>query len=251
MTRPENCLYRGVVTHRRLQPVQHHLAYNVACIFLDVDRIAETARGLWLFSYNRWNIFSIRDRGFGPRDGTPVATHLWSIVQQTPGADNVVRRIFMLAYPNIMGFGFNPLTTYYGLDDDGQIRLAVYEVRNTFGGMHHYVTPLFAPGEPCHSLADKAFLVSPFNRVEGHYGLTASRPGETLGLGVSLTTQDGPIMKAYFAAKRRPLTDGELLKIFIALPFMTIKVVAGIHWEALKLWVKGMRLPAPRVGQGK
>ena len=89
------------------------------------------------------------------------------------------------------------------------------------------------------------FRVSPFNGVDGQYGLRASAPGETIAVGVALTTADGPMLKAYFSGKRVPLTDTNLLRVFFTLPLMTIKVVAGIHWEALKLWLKGLKLNHP------
>lgn len=245
MTLPETCLYVGTIMHRRLAPVQHQLAYKVACLFMDVDQIEETTKSLRLLSYNRWNLFAISDKGLS--DGQPLAAALWQQVAATPSASGLIAKIYVLCYPAVLGYVFNPLTTYYCLDAEGHIRLMIYEVHNTFGGRHRYVTKVFAVGECCHTTADKALLVSPFNRVEGYYGLTTSAPGEKLGLGVNLTTEEGPIMKAYFAAERRPLNDWQLLKIFIVLPLMTFKVMAAIHWEALKLWGKGL----PLIGLGK
>ena len=245
MSLPETCLYIGTVTHRRLLPVQHHLAYKVACLFIDIDQLGTATKRLRLLSYNRWNLFSIADRHFGETQS--VSKAIWNIVAQTPDAKAVVTNIYVLCYPAVLGYVFNPLTTYYCVDAAGQIRMMVYEVRNTFGGRHRYITKCFADGEPCHTQADKLLLVSPFNRVEGHYGLTASQPGQKLALGVNLTTDQGPIMKAYFASERRPLNDWQLCKIFIALPLMTFKVMAGIHWEALKLVIKGLQL----IGLGK
>jgi DUF1365 family protein len=83
--------------------------------------------------------------------------------------------------------------------------------------------------------------VSPFNEVAGRYSFHAPAPGETLALGVALRDENGPLLKAYVAGQRAELSDGNLLRVFASLPFMTIKVVAGIHWEALKLYLKGLR----------
>jgi uncharacterized protein len=245
MTLLEPCLYVGTVTHRRLRPVQHQLAYKVACLFMDVDRLEDTAKPLRFLSYNRWNLFSISDRRASEEKS--LATSLWDVVKATPEASALITKIYVLCYPAVLGYVFNPLTTFYCFDAAGNIRLMIYEVRNTFGEQHRYVTKVFAAGEPCHTRADKALLVSPFNRIEGYYGLTTSVPGKRIGLGVNLTTDEGPIMKAYFSADKRPLNDWQLIKIFIALPLMTFKVIAGIHWQALKLYAKGL----PLSGLGK
>jgi uncharacterized protein len=230
------CLYRGVVTHKRFQPVLHNLAYKVAAIFLNVDEIEQPVR---LLSYNRFNLFSIYDRDHGT--GQNISDFAWSFVNDKD-VHNEITQIYMLCYPRLLGFTFNPLTTYYCMDKAGNTRLLIFEVHNTFGGRHTYVSEMIAAGDAGYFKADKAFFVSPFNKVEGHYNLTASKPEQNITVGVTLTTPDGPTLNAYFAAKRHDLTDENLLRIFFAYPLMTIKIVAAIHFEALKLWLKGLKL---------
>ena len=124
----------------------------------------------------------------------------------------------------------------------------LYEVHNTFGGRHTYVCKPEGDGiaqGTAFAMAEKVFRVSPFNGVEGSYGLRASVPGDRLSLGVSLSTNEGPILKAYFRGERRPLTSGTLLGQFFRLPLQSATVVGGIHWEALKLWLKGLNLRSP------
>ena len=103
----------------------------------------------------------------------------------------------------------------------------------------------FAKGELAYTHTEKTFRVSPFNKVEGHYGLRATLPADEVSLGVALTTTEGPIMKAYFRGRRRPLSNAMLMRVFLNLPLMTLKVLAAIHWEALKLWAKGLKLQSP------
>jgi uncharacterized protein len=174
----------------------------------------------------------------------PLSELAWKLMQQH-GAPASVSRVLMLSYPRILGYTFNPLTVYFGLDRKNNIRMLIYEVHNTFGGRHIYSAGPFAPGDNTFAATDKLFRVSPFNKIEGHYGLRASVPGEQVAVGVSLTTDQGPVMKAYFAGKRQPLSNRTLLKIFALIPLMTFKVMAGIHWEALKLWLKGLKLQSP------
>jgi uncharacterized protein len=239
-----SCLYRGVVSHRRVAPVTHELRYRVYNMFVDVDELPALAKRLRCFSYNGFNLFSIADRNHGPGDGTPVTEAIWRIAKATP-TTSPVTRIFMFCYPSVFGVVFNPLTVYYGFASDDALVLTVYEVNNTFGERHTYAVPVadnVLPSTP------KQLHVSPFNRVEGEYRFRAGPPGDQLRLGIALETGGSPCLKAWFEGTRTPLTDGNLLRSFLSLPLLPIQVMGGIHWEALKLWRKGLpfrRKPSP------
>jgi uncharacterized protein len=236
MVIPIASIYRGTVTHQRLRPVSHRLSYDVAALLVDVDAVPQSHRFL---SYNRFNLFSINDRDHG--SGKTISEFAWGLVNAKTGTENV-RQIFMLCYPRLLGFVFNPLTTYYCLDEAGRTRMMIYEVHNTFGGRHTYVTDVIETDQPNYFQTEKKFYVSPFNKIEGHYGLRASPPAQRVSVGVALTTPDGPTLNAYFAACREDLTDRNLLRVFFSYPLMTLKVVAAIHFEALKLWLKGLKV---------
>ncbi len=154
-------------------------------------------------------------------------------------------RFFMLAYPRIFNFAFNPLTVYYAVER-GEIKLMIYEVRNTFAQRHTYVIPA---GEAEDGVVwqdcEKQFYVSPFNKVEGNYRFHVTKPSEELTLGVALKDKDGPLLNAYVHGEQKPLTDQQLLKSLGRTGWMTMKVVFGINYEAFKLWLKGMR-PKPK-----
>jgi uncharacterized protein len=235
-------LYVGKVVHRRLRPVSHHLEYTVASVLVDVDRMEQLPSFL---RYNRFGLFGLYDCDQGIKDQpVPLRDFAWTQMREH-GAPADVIRVMMLSYPRILGYTFNPLTVFFGLDAEGHVRMVIYEVHNTFGGRHIYPAGPFEPGDETFGSAEKAFRVSPFNKIEGHYGLRVSRPGEDVAVGVSLTTLEGPLLNAYFRGKRRPLSNAALLKVFAGLPLMTFKVMAGIHWEALKLWTKGLKLQSP------
>jgi uncharacterized protein len=233
-------VYFGRVTHRRLRPVAHSLAYDVATVFVNVDDLAG-GQLPGLLSYNHWNLFTLRDADHGYADGRPIADFAWDTVRNC-AQDSDITEIFMLCYPRMLGYGFNPLTCYFCCDRDGRTRMMIYEVRNTFGGRHVYVTDVFHDDAPNYARAQKRLYVSPFNKVEGEYGLRASEPGASVSVGVSLTTSEGPLLKAYFSGKYKPLSNWQLLRICFGLPLMSFKVVAAIHWEALKLWRKGLKV---------
>ena len=174
MSGMRTCLYEGEVVHRRLAPVTHELRYRVYNFFADVDELPDLARRLKLFSYNRFNLFSIDDRKHGPGDGTPIHEFVWSLVRAAGKAEEV-KRIFMFCYPRVLGYVFNPLTVYYGVDASDRLCLMIYEVNNTFGERHSYVIPVDESGtQSC----DKKFYVSPFNPVEGHYEFRLQPPGD-------------------------------------------------------------------------
>lgn len=235
---PHTCLYSGEVVHRRFNPVRHELRYTVFNLFADVDRLAETASRLRLFSYNRFNLFSVMDRNHGKGDGASISAHAWSLVREAEhGAD--VRRIFMFCYPSVLGYVFNPLTVYYGFDAEDRLRVMIYEVNNTFGGRHSYVVPVNEDGLQS---APKHFFVSPFNAVEGEYLFHLSPPQEKMSLGVALRANGQPVLKAYVSGERMALTDANLIRSFLNVPFLTLKVIGAIHWQAFRLWRKGLRL---------
>ncbi len=244
MKGPQPALYKGTVTHKRLRPVVHELRYDVASLLVDVDDLGK-GRHPSLLGYNRFNLMSVFDADHGDKQvAQSLSAFAWGKVNAA-GLAGEVKRILMLCYPRILGYAFNPLTTYYALDADGHTRLLIYEVHNTFGGRHSYVSDPIAPGEAGYFTTEKLFRVSPFNGIEGHYGLRASEPGDVLTVGVALTTAQGPLLNAYFHGRRLPLDNRHLIAQFLALPFMSLKVIGGIHWEALKLWLKGLNLQKP------
>ena len=231
-------IYVGDVVHKRARPKRHCMRYRVFSMLVDLDKLESLDEKLRLFSLNRFNLVSLVTNDFGPRDGTSIAAFIRRKAA-TAGVPDIAR-IRMLAYPRLLGFAFNPITVYYCENAEGIVRFMAYEVSNTFGEHHFYqadVTPF--EGE-IHHEAKKALYVSPFNTLEGNYRFLVRPPADTVFLGITLSNAEGGLLTAYFEGKQRPLTDATLLKLLLAYPFMTAKVVAGIYWEALLLWVKGV-----------
>ena len=244
-------IYLGAVVHKRLQPVLHELRYSVFSILVDCDGLDELDNRLKLFSTKGFNLVSylpcVPD---GENSGASLGEYLRDIAAKS-GLGNDIKRFMVLCYPRVLGYAFNPLTVYYGLDGAGEVRLLIYEVRNTFGEAVTYVLPALADaGGVVTQSCDKGLYVSPFNAVEGRYHFHTNRPGDEAVIGVALKTDAGPLMKAYFRGKRLPLTDANLLFALSRTGWMTMKVIVGIHYEAMKLWLKGLRVvprpPAPK-----
>jgi len=158
--------------------------------------------------------------------------------------------VLLLCYPRLLGYTFNPLSVYYCHRADGTLALIIYEVRNTFGDIHSYVLPVTAGQRSdagIRQVQDKLFYVSPFIETAMRYHFRVSPPSDDVKLRILETDAEGPLLAATFHGRRQPLTSRALLRSFFGLPLVTLKIMAAIHWEALRLWIKGARLvPRPK-----
>lgn len=244
---PDQALYVGTVRHARYRPRRHRFSYRVFSAFLDVDAIDNDRLGLKLLSVDRFNLFSIKKRDHGAKDGSALRPFIEKLLAEAGLA--APDRIAVLCYPRMFGFAFNPLTVFYCFSGDA-VSAMIYEVRNTFGDDHIYVVPLGAVSAetPILHERDKLMHVSPFIGMQARYHFSAAAPDETLRLVIRETQDDAPLLVASFAGIRKPLSDRQLLGAFITHPLMTVKVVVAIHWEAARLFVKGVpffRRPEP------
>lgn len=238
MALPAQGLYRGRVMHHRLRPFRHRFRYRVFTALLDLDRLAETAAASRLFGHNRPALLSFHDADHGPRDGSALRPWVEGLLRQA-GVMPEGLRLFILCYPRLLGYVFNPLTVYLCYAGE-RLAAVLYEVKNTFGDQHCYVLPVAAnhAGAVAQSCA-KRFHVSPFIAPEGRYHFSLRGPDERLSLVIRLDDAEGTRLVASTAGHFRPWSDGALLAAWAAHPLMTVKVIAAIHWQALRLWLKG------------
>jgi DUF1365 family protein len=237
-------LYAGVVTHARLKPRPHRLRYRLLQGLFDLDELPALGQLLSLFSHNRPNLFSFHDRDHGDGSGDLRGWVERQLAEAGIGRDG--GRISLLCMPRILGFAFNPLSVFFCWNLDGRLIALLYQVNNTFGQRHSYLIPVTGEARPIRQACDKRFHVSPFMEMALRYEFTVSPPEDQLAVKIAVSDQEGPLLDAVFAGQRRPLNDRLLLWSLAAYPLMTLKVVAGIHWEALRLWLKGVGLnPEP------
>ena len=245
-------LYSGTVVHRRFGAKSHALRYRMTMALLDLDEIDALDGRLRLFSRNRFNLFSFHDRDHLEGERTPSPAALKAQVESHLRAAGIATgggSVALLSLPRILGHAFNPLSVYFCRDAAGQLVAILYEVRNTFGQRHTYLIPV-EPGleGPILQTCQKVFYVSPFMDMDMSYAFRVVGPGPNLSIGVDGLKGVERVIATVFAGQRRALTDRELLRTFLAHPLLSLAVVAGIHWEALKLWRKGIGLrsrPAP------
>lgn len=241
MTDRRSALYLGKVMHCRLGPMRHRFRYSVASLLVDLDELPELDRSIRVFSVDRGNLFSFHQRDHGPRDGSALKPWVEDVFA-SQGSAIQGGRVMCFSIPRTLGYAFNPLTVYWGYRADGALAGVLYEVKNTFGDQHCYFVaahPDHVPGEALVQEAEKVLYVSPFFDIAGGYRFRTDEPSDTLRLLIRLVGPDGADrMIATHTAERRALNDGTLLATLVTHPLNTIKVIAGIHWEALRLWLK-------------
>ena len=246
-------LYFGRVIHARSRPRKHRFAYKVFSMLVDIDRLEEVARRSALFSLNRFNLFSFYERDHGPRDGSPLRAHINRLMADA--SLPAPAQVKLLCYPRILGYVFNPLSVYYCYGAEGRMSALIYQVHNTFGDVHSYVAPVAGAerqGRVIRQSRDKNLHVSPFVGMAASYHFALDDPHETIGIRIRETDQDGPFLLATFDGKARRFSTASLLTAFGRYPLMTLKVMGAIHFEALRLWLKGvpffsspLQAPAP------
>jgi DUF1365 family protein len=241
-----SALYAGTVRHTRLEPFRHSFKYRVFYGLFDLDELDLLDEGLRWFSVGRWNLVGFHPSDYGPADGGSLREWVEDALGDA-GVDLEGGRIMVLTFPRILGHVFNPLTIWYGYGPDGDLRGVIHEVRNTFGDRHSYVVPVGAAGLK-HSFG-KELHVSPFNGMDQAYRFSLTAPGKRVSVSIEQFEDEQKVLLAGMALSRRPLTDGHLMRVFFTHPLVTLKVVSAIHWQALKLWIKGAtfhRRPEPR-----
>jgi DUF1365 family protein len=242
-------LYAGVVTHARLRPRAHRLRYRIFMMLLDLDEAPALSRRLRLFSHNRAGLISFHDRDHLEGSDAPLREQVDAALARA-GLDLKGGLVRLLCMPRVLGFVFNPISVYFCHRPDGALGAVLYEVNNTFGQRHSYLIPVKAADANAEGgiaqSCDKHFHVSPFMDMALRYHFRTAPPGDAARLIVDAHDAQGPIIAAAFHGERAEMSDAAILRTFLAHPLLALAVLAGIHWEAVKMLLKGLRLkPSP------
>lgn len=236
-----SCIYIGSVIHKRFKPKKHFFKYNVFSLFLDLDEINELDQKIPFFSYNKFNILSFFDKDHGYRDGSSIKDWLIHVLQKK-NISTINIKIKILCYPRIFGYVFNPLSIFFIYDADSNPIAILYEVKNTFGEQHTYVFKIDIKNKQILNNCKKKFYVSPFMDLESKYFFKVLIPNERLSVIIDQRDKEGKLLFASQDGERVKLSSKNLLKSYLKHPLMTLKIISAIHYEALKLWIKGIKL---------
>lgn len=239
-----SALYLGDVFHRRTRPKSHRLRYRIFQMLIDLDEVAELDRRLRVFSVGRKNLLSFHPRDYLDGGAEPLKERVRRIADRA-GVDTGGGPIRLLTMPRVLGAAFNPLSLFFCHRPDGGLAAILYEVNNTFGERHVYVLPV--ADEEAHTpvlaqSCEKRFFVSPFMPMQMGYRFEVSPPGEAVAVQIDVRDAEGSVLLAGVRGVRKPLSDATLLRAWLGAPLLSAKVVGAIHWEALKLWLKGVKL---------
>lgn len=229
------------VKHARLRPKRNAFAYRVPYLVIG-ERALQAGGRFGVLSIDGANLFSVRTKDYGT-DAVSGLAFVRDVLDrhQLREADG---EIVLITIPRMLGFAFNPVSFWLCLDKAAQLRAAVAEVNNTFGERHFYVCRHsdHRPIEPQDTVsAEKVFHVSPFMPVKGHYRFAFSWSGESFGARIDLYDAEGLILTTSMAGKREPATSARLVRGLAANPLLMFKVLGLIHYQAVRLWVKGIR----------
>lgn len=243
----DSSIYSGTVTHERKLPVHNGFRYRIYFLWLDIDRLAEIASRLRLFSHNRAGLFSLHDVDHGPRSGEPLRPWVDAILTRSD-IDLDGGRVFLLTFPRVLGFRFFPVSFWYCYHSDGTVRAVLAEVQNTFRERHNYL--LHQGGGPMdwsvRPAVRKVFHVSPFIEMDARYEFALTEPGDELTVAIHDFVKGPLLLVASVQLQALELSDKNLMRLLTRIGPMSARAWLLIHFQAIRIVAKGIRyIPKP------
>ena len=234
-----SAIYNGTVIHKRFKPRLHFFKYKVFSLLIDLSELNILDKNISFFSYNRFNLISFFDKDHGDRDGKSLIEWVKKNLKNNQ-IENENIKIKLLCYPRILGYVFNPLSVFYIYDNDEKLISILYEVKNTFGEQHTYIFKIENDNLLQHD-CEKKFHVSPFIEMNCNYFFRLLTPGEKISVIIDQYQTNEKILYASQDGTRVDFNSKELIKSYLKHPFMTLKIISAIHFEAFRLWAKGIK----------
>jgi DUF1365 family protein len=233
-------LVQADVFHGRRGRVINRFSYRTDFVLIAIDDKRPPAPRL--LSTNRFNLWSLRDRDYG--DGQQSLNARARRLREQVGLPELDLRVFLLTQPACLGYAFNPVSFWLFIDGCGRLRAVVSEVNNTSGDRHSYLAARrglepIAAGDRIE--VRKIFHVSPFQPVDGDYAFSFDLNEDQIAIRIDYRSDSDDGLVTSLKGPVRPMTDARLIASFARLPFGAARVIALIHWQALKLWIKGAR----------
>ena len=233
-------IYNGTVIHKRFKPKEHYFKYKVFSLLINLSELEELDKKINFFSLNKFNLISFYEKDHGARDGSSLAD--W--VNQNLKAKNIITEnieIKLLCYPRILGYVFNPLSIFFIYDKDKRLISILYEVKNTFGEQHTYIFRVEKDANLIQNNCSKKFHVSPFIEMNCNYFFRLLKPGNKISVIIDQYDDQEKILYASQDGVRSDFNTKYLIKSYLKHPIMTFKIILAIHYEAFKLWTKGIK----------
>ena len=235
-----SAIYNGQVIHKRFKPKVHYFRYNVFSLLIDLSELETIDKKISFFSLNKFNLISFYEKDHGERDGSSLIN--W--VNKNLEKNNIPTqdiKIKILCYPRILGFVFNPLSVFYVYNLQNKLISILYEVKNTFGEQHTYIFKITKDENLVQNKCAKKFHVSPFIEMDCNYFFRLLKPGDKISVIIDQYDKEDKILFASQDGIRTDFNSKELIKSYLKHPLMTFKIIIAIHYEAFKLWIKGIK----------
>ena len=239
-------IYTGQVIHKRFKPKEHFFKYKVFSLLLDLSELNLLDNELKIFSYNKFNILSFYDIDHGPRDGTSIISWVKDNLKNSNIYSEEIK-IKLLCYPRVFGYVFNPLSIFFVYDKNSNLVSILYEVKNTFGEQHTYVFKIDKNNKLFEHSCKKKFHVSPFIEMNCLYYFKILKPEDKLSVLINLNDDNGKLLFASQDGQKRELNNKNLVISYLSHPLMSFKIIGAIHFEALKLWLKGVKFVRKKI----
>ena len=240
MIKFSSCIYSGFVTHKRFKPKKHFFSYKTFSLLIDLKELKQIDKRIKFFSYNKFNFLSFYNIDHGPRDGSCLIDWAKGVLKQSNiyiGSGSIK----LLCFPRFFGYVFNPLSIFYCYDEKSNLKAVLYEVKNTFNEQHTYVFVSSLSSNLILHKCNKKFYVSPFIEMKTFYNFRLLKPGNQISIFIKQTDMQGILLTACQIGKKVELNSKSLLSEFIRHPLMSFKVIMAIHFEAFRLWLKGIK----------
>ena len=232
-----SCLYECTVMHRRLLPKKHEFVYRIFLFFLDLDELGELENSVPVFNFDTSNLYSLRSKDYFQFQSGSIRENLL-IFLKSEGFGKEPASVRLLTLPRLLGYTFNPISIFFCYDSSGEPLVSVVQVGNTFGELKPYLVPLEAGR--FHVRVPKNFYVSPFSDLDLAFDFRLDPPGDRLRVLIDDYSGESKTLVSSLTGKHLDLTLGNLLFLSAKYPLVTLKIISLIHWEAFRLWLKGI-----------